>query len=109
MLQCRDAIYTLLSNMTGTSLTFAGCGKFHPVAPGKYPFASVEPGILTNPSIQSNVEILRAYGFDILVQYAVPAKAVGGVEPVQYAWDKCMVAAQAVMDALDTATNLDTA
>lgn len=104
--QIRDAVYNLLVSMTGEGLAFAASGKFHPVAPDKYPFASVEPGMLTNPSILSNTEILRAYGMDILVQYAVPNNAVGGVEPVEYAWNKCMAATQAAMDALDTATNL---
>ena len=106
IIEIRDAVYDLIAGMTGTDKDFAACGKFHPVGPGKYPFASVEPGTLTNPEYLSNVEILRAYGMDILVQYAVPADPVDGVDAVEYAWNKCMIAAQAMMDALDKATNL---
>ena len=61
---------------------------------------------MTNSELLTNVEVLRPYGFDILVQYQVPPSEVDGIDATEYAWNKAMDAVVDVMDALDTATNL---
>lgn len=104
--EIRDALYTLLQWQTGTGKKLAWVSKFHPVGPGKYPYGSVEPGLVTNPELLTNVEVLRPYGFDILIQYQVPTSEVDGIDATEYAWNKAMDAVVDVMDALDTATNL---
>lgn len=71
--EIRDGVYALLLSKTGTGQALAGCAKYHVVGPDKFPFASVEPGEITASELLTNVEILRPYGFDILVQYPVPS------------------------------------
>lgn len=61
---------------------------------------------MTPSELLSNVEILRPYGFDILVQYVVPNVDQVTAPTMEFAWDKCMDATNAIMDALDSATNL---
>ena len=105
--EIRDAIYALLQTITGEDKALSGCWKVHEVQPSAYPFASVEPGDVVPAELLTNVEILRPWPYTILVQYGtLSGEDVASVPAILRAWDACMDATYAVMNALDTATNL---